>query len=236
MVHEGHRKRMAEKLLSGELVQEHERLEMLLFNAYPRINTNPIAHRLLDAFGSVRGVLEADVKELTAIEGVGESVALYLKVIAATVKPAYSIEGAEVYLKNYGDFKNFTAMRLRAKTEEVLELYLLERNGRVKYIYSHSDYNKHGVDVKRDEVSAIIASVKPYGLLIAHNHLTGDSAPSAADDNFTAEVCVLCGFSGVILYDHCVYAADNDVYSYFSSGRLDEVKAKYNLASILKRK
>ena len=233
MVHEGHRKRMAEKLAAGELLQEHERLEMLLFNAYPRKNTNPLAHRLLDAFGSLRGVLEADVKELVAIEGVGESVALYLKCVSSCVKSAYSADAAEVFLKNYGDFKEFTAKRLRSKTEEVLELYLLERNGKVKYIFSRSNYNAHGVSVKRDEIPAAVAAVRPFGMLIAHNHLTGDSNPSEADDKFTSEMAMLCNLNGVTLYDHCVYAADNDVYSYFGTGRLDSIKEKYNLASII---
>ena len=224
---------MAEKLSAGELLQEHERLEMLLFNAYPRRNTNPIAHKLLDAFGSVRGVLEADIKELVAIEGVGERVALYLKCVASCAKPAYSTDAAEVFLKNYGDFNNFTSKRLRAKTEEVLELYLLERNGRVKYIFSRNDFNAHGVSVQRDEIPSALAIVKPYGMLIAHNHLTGESRPSEQDDKFTSEMCVLCNLNGVTLYDHCIYAADNDVYSYFGSGRLDEIKAKYNLASLM---
>ena len=233
MIHEGHRKRMRDKLAAGELLQEHERLEMLLFNAYPRKNTNPIAHVLLNTFGSIRGVFEADVKELTAIEGVGESVAMYLKCVAACAKPAYSADGAEIYLKNYGDFKQFAVRRLRTKTEEVLELYMLEKNGRVKYIFSRCEGNGHKVSVERDEISAAIASAKPYGILIAHNHLTGDSRPSEQDDKFTGEISVLCNLSGITLYDHCVYASDNNVFSYFAEGRMDEIKNKYNLNSIM---
>lgn len=236
MVHEGHRKRMHEKLASGGLVLEHERLEMLLFNAYPRINTNPIAHNLLNAFGSIRGVLEADIDELTAIKGVGESVALYLKCVAACVKPAFSVDGAEIFLKNYGDFKEFAVRRLRAKTEEVLEIYLLDKSGKVKYIFSRSDGDEHGVSVKREEIPAMVASVKPYGMLIAHNHLTGDSNPSEKDDKFTSEMCVLCNLNGIILFDHCIYAADNNVYSYFTEGKLDAIKEKYNIHSIISGK
>lgn len=233
MLHEGHRQRMRDKLAAGELLQEHEKLEMLLFNAFPRKNTNPIAHALLDTFGSMRGVLEADLKELTAIEGVGKSVAIYLKCVSACAKSAYSADGTEVYLRNYGDFKDFTARRLRSKTVEVLELYMLEKTGRVKYIFSRCEGNGHKASVERDEISAAIASVKPFGILIAHNHLTGDSLPSEQDDKFTTEIAVLCNLSGITLYDHCIYASDNDVYSYFSDGKLDEIKSKYNLSSII---
>ena len=236
MVHEGHRKRMNEKLASGGLVLEHERLEMLLFNAYPRKNTNPIAHNLLNAFGSIRGVFEADVKELTAIDGVGESVALYLKCVGACAKPAYSADGVEIFLKNYGDFKEFAARRLRAKTEAVLEIYLLDKGGKVKYIFSRSDGDEHGVAVKREDIPSVVAAVKPYGMLIAHNHLTGDSNPSPKDDKFTGEMCVLCNLNGIILFDHCIYAADNNLYSYFTEGKLDQIKDRCNINSIISGK
>lgn len=233
MLHEGHRKRIYEKFASGELLQEHERLEILLFNAYPRKNTNPIAHKLLNAFGSMRGVFEADIKKLTEIDGVGESVALYLKCIWACTKSAYLFGGSEKFLKNYGDFKEFAVNRLRSKTEEVLELYMLEKNGAVKYIFSHSCGDRRKVSAERDEISSVIASTKPFGLLIAHNHLTGDSRPSAQDDKFTAEISMLCNLSGVTLYDHCIYASDNNVYSYFTEGRLDEIKSKFNVNTLM---
>lgn len=236
MAHDGHRKRMYEKLSSGGLVLEHERLEMLLFNAYARKNTNPIAHDLLNAFGSLRGVLEADLKELTAIDGVGESVALYIKCVAECVKPAYSLDGTDIYLKNYGDFKDFATRRLRSKTEEVLEVYLLDKGGKVKYVFSRSDGDAHGVALNREEIPALVASVKPYGMLIAHNHLNGDSHPSEKDDKFTGEMCVLCNLNGTILFDHCIYAADNNVYSYFTEGKLDEIKSKYSIHSIINGK
>ena len=60
MTHAGHRQRLYERLNSDGFLHDHELLEMLLFNAFPRKNTNPIAHALLDAFGSLKGVLEAE--------------------------------------------------------------------------------------------------------------------------------------------------------------------------------
>ena len=77
-MHEGHRRRLYEKLKSGGNLYEHELLEMLLFNAYPRKNTNPLAHELLNRFPSISAVLNADYEELIAVPGVGEQVALYL--------------------------------------------------------------------------------------------------------------------------------------------------------------
>ncbi len=58
---------------------DHEILELFLFDAVPRHNTNPVAHALLDRFGSLLGVFAADKSELMKISGVGEGVAAYIK-------------------------------------------------------------------------------------------------------------------------------------------------------------
>lgn len=231
MEHEGHRKRLYEKLKAGGLLHDHELLEMLLFNAYPRKNTNPIAHKLLDTFGSMRGVFDADIEELCAVKGVGESTACYLKTVGRCAYGAYSAEGNDITLKNYGDFKDYASVRLRGMTEEVIEIYVLDKSGKIKYVYSHSSGEKHRVRVNHDEITRLIAG-KPYGIVIAHNHLTGNSEPSAEDDKFTGEVQLLCAINGVRLFDHCIYAADNDVYSYFATGRIEQIKSTYNLNTL----
>lgn len=220
MEHDGHRQRILQKFKAGDIRQDHELLEILLFNAYPRKNTNPVAHTLMQTFGTLKGVFEADYNDLVAIDGIGESVALYIKCVGACARPAYAFDAYEKHLKNYGDFKAFASMRLRSKTEEVLELYFLEKSGRIKYIYSHSADEEHRVTISRGTVPSLVATVAPFGLVIAHNHLMGSSAPSSADDEFTQEVAEVCRLYGVKLYDHCIYASDNDVYSYFFTDRI----------------
>ncbi len=164
-MHEGHRRRMYEKLKSGDSLYEHELLEILLFNAFQRKNTNPIAHALLDAFGSIAGVFNAEVEQLCAVEGVGESVALYLKCIGECA--ARSAEGgsAVISLRNYEDFRRFVCMRFRDKAEEALEMYCLDKSGKVKKISSFTSDEIDRVQVDADRVAKIIAAVKPHGLI-----------------------------------------------------------------------
>lgn len=235
-MHEGHRRRMYEKLKSGDSLYEHELLEILLFNAYSRKNTNPIAHALLDAFGSISGVLNADVAALCAVEGVGESVALYLKCIGECVGHSTKQPAGIAVLKSYEDFKNFTKIRLRGKTEEVLELYCIEKSGKVKKTFTFTSNEQNKVVVDSDRVAKVFASAKPYGLLIAHNHLSGNPQPSANDDRFTMEVQLLCSMNNVELFDHCIYAADESVYSYFSAGRIDKIKREYSFEKLVGEK
>jgi len=223
---------MYEKLKSGAPLFEHELLEMLLFNAYPRANTNPIAHALLAAFGTINGVLAADIDELVKIDGVGERVALYLKCIGECISHAEHKPEMVAALKNYDDFRAFTAMRMRGKTEETIELYCLEKNGTIKKIYTFSQGDSHKVEVKTRTIANAVAVSKPYGLLVAHNHLTGDPNPSAADDRFTKEVQLICSMNSVRFLDHCIYAAEK-VYSYFMSGKIDGIRYKYTLANLV---
>ena len=97
-VHKDHRKRMREKFMQDgiESFQPHEVLEMLLFYSYRQRNTNEIAHRLLDRFGSLPAVFEADIKSLTEVPDVGENTAVFLKLLACVqryyMKEKYSKE------------------------------------------------------------------------------------------------------------------------------------------------
>ena len=77
-MHEGHRQRLKKRFLEEGLdgFTDVQALELLLFYAIPRADTNPAAHALLEHFGSLSQVLEADPGELTKVPGVGESAAL----------------------------------------------------------------------------------------------------------------------------------------------------------------
>lgn len=93
--HAGHRERMRERFEAGgfDNYRPHEVIEQLLFEVLPRVNTNPIAHDLIDRFGSVMGVLRAPIDELCKVDGVGIKTAEYI----ASVIPAVNEAIAEQY-------------------------------------------------------------------------------------------------------------------------------------------
>mgnify|MGYP001781201389 CR=1 FL=1 len=81
-IHDGHREKMRRRFLETGLegFADHEALELLLYYAIPRRDTNPIAHRLMDRYGSLTAVLSAPAEDLKKVEGIGESAAVLLKV------------------------------------------------------------------------------------------------------------------------------------------------------------
>ena len=82
-LNQGHRSRMRKRYLTCGFsgFQEHEILELLLFYALPRVNTNPIAHQLLKEFHSLAGVLDADPVELQKVPGIREQAAVFLNML-----------------------------------------------------------------------------------------------------------------------------------------------------------
>ena len=84
-IHSGHRQRVKERFLQEGLdnFSDVQVLEFLLFYCIPRQDTNPVAHRLLDTFGSFAQVMEAPVEELKKVEGMGHSAAIFLSLVTA---------------------------------------------------------------------------------------------------------------------------------------------------------
>ena len=87
-MHAGHRERMINRLKEqgSESFQSHELLEMMLYSSFKQCDTNPIAHRLIDRFGTLSGVFSASESELCEVEGVGKSTAQMIIVLRANIE------------------------------------------------------------------------------------------------------------------------------------------------------
>ena len=87
-VHEGHRQRLKQRFADhGERVfDDHQLLELMLFYAVPQGDVNPLAHRLINHFGSFAAVLDASPEDLRQVKGVGEHTALYLSMFPQVMR------------------------------------------------------------------------------------------------------------------------------------------------------
>ncbi len=231
-MHEGHRKRMLERLAAGDGFREHELLEILLYNAIPRKNTNEIAHDLLTAFGNLSGVMDASMSELMRVNGVGSETAAYLHCVSLFCKQ-YTARKPEplppVY--NVNQFSGFLSARLGGLEYEVIEAYLVNAQGQFRYCKRFTAGHAGSAAVAPEDLSELIAAWRPAGLIVAHNHPDCTGNPSAADDTFTAQVAMLCSINNVRLLDHIIVGKD-DVYSYYLLGRLEKIKDAFDAAKI----
>ncbi len=226
-LHEGHRARITDKLLkSPDSMQEHELLEILLFQYIPRRNTNDIAHRLLRTFGCIKNVLNANEKLLMTVDGVGKKVAAGLVLTGKLLDSVHECKSHKFnevisYETARQDFINYyRGLRI----EKTVILLLDKRNAPLCQIeFEINSISKSFID--KTELASAIALNKPTFAIMAHNHPSGIAYPSQDDDTATLLVFELCGVLGVKLNDHIIVAGGT-TYSYYHDGRLDELCAK----------
>ena len=232
-MHDGHRQRMYSKLENGDDLFDHEVLEILLYACCPRVNTNPVAHALIERFGSIAEVLKAQPDELKQVKGVGENTARFLRTVGLCTERTGIAESVAV-INTPAEWKKFVTMRLRGRREEYLEIYFTEKGGRIKRVFSYTSFDRNKVMADPSEIVKNIALSRPYGLLAAHNHVNESPSPSEADEVFTRQLQLICSMNNVSFFDHLIFAGENQIYSYKDSGAIDKIREQYNIGKVLK--
>ena len=231
--HEGHRSRLIAKMDSGAL-NEHEWLEALLFNAQPRKDTNALAHELLTSFGCIENIFSASTKQLTAIKGVGESIASYLRCIGKFYeKYRCNKEGVFPRLYDAADFKNYAVKEYADRSVEVFDLYFMGERANFISRRRFEGLNEREVSIPASKIGEALILNKPFGLILAHNHPNASCAPSEADNETTKVMQLICNTFGVLLCDHYIVGGKKDVYSYYADGKMAYINRNYSLEAIL---
>lgn len=173
-IHKEHRKRLRERFDKDPGgFTKHELLELLLFYAIPRRNVNPVAHKLLAKYGSVKNVLRADGKDLAEVDGIGESAATYLNLIGKLLDVVADEKQDETKIYRFDDIKIYLLNLFKAATAEQFCAIYLSKNERILFKEVYTDNDKNGVSVDMIPFSRSFSNVKPYAVVIAHNHPSG---------------------------------------------------------------
>ena len=215
---------MTEKLLdNSSALLEHELLEIMLFSALPRKNTNDIAHRLINKFGSIRNILNADAKALQAVDGVGKSVSAHIILSGKLLNEVSKRIDEEVYLKNLSDVKKYFSNKFIGEREEKFLFVMLSKSNKLLGVTEFKDDMRGQVSASASELANSLSVFRPTFVIMIHNHPSGLATPSDNDDFSTAKTIALCELHGVSLIDHVIFTP-SDVYSYNSEGRLSKLK------------
>lgn len=213
---EGHRARMRDRFKQSgfDSFAEHEIIEYLLFDALPRVNTNDIAHRLLDKFGSLHAVLEASEADLTAIKGIGPRAAEKLTLIPHILK-AYrkSKLGKKPAVKSIKQACEYCSVMLFGKPYEELYVLWLSTQNRILHSEKISEGGKTESPVYMDKIAASALRHHAVKAIIAHNHPGGSLKPSAKDIETTFEIMDALRLIKVDLVDHII-VSDESTFSF----------------------
>lgn len=228
-IHKDHRKRLRERFdKDPDGFSKHELLELLLFYAIPRRNVNPVAHKLLAKYGNIGNVLRADGKDLSEVDGIGDSAAAYLNLIGKLIDVLADEKQDDAKIYRFEDVKVYLLRIFKsAKTESFCAIYL-SKNERILFKEVYTDNDERSVSVDMLPFSRAFSNVRPYAVVVAHNHPSGNPAPSIRDDVATEKLAMLFSLNNIRLYDHLI-VGESDVFSYRMDGRLDKIVRSANL-------
>lgn len=221
-IHDGHRERMKERFKDYGLqsFSELNALELLLFYAIPRRDTNELAHALIMRFGSLAGVFAAGLRELCEVPGVGESTAQLIMLVPQIMKLSLVGKANEIkYITNSDEAGRYLVPRFVLEREEVLLLVSLDSQKRVIACNEMGRGVVNSVLTSNRRIVETALKNRASSVIIAHNHPDGFAIPSREDDAATQQIKSSLSTVGIPLVDHIVVAGD-DFVSYADSGML----------------
>jgi DNA repair protein RadC len=209
---EGHRARMRQKLIEAgpAALLDHELIEMLLFLALPRRDTKPIARALLDRFGSFADALSAPTQELRQIEGLGDAgIAALRTVQAAALRLSEAPLKNQPVLNNWDRLMDYLTARLARERVEQFRVLFLDTKNRLIADEAQARGTVNHTPVYPREVVKRALELHATALILVHNHPSGDTTPSRADIEMTAEVKQAAAALGITLHDHLIIGRDS---------------------------
>lgn len=199
--------------------EPHEVLEMLLYYSIPRVDTNPLAHKLLDDFGSLSAVIDAPYEALID-SGLTENSAVFFNIIPELTRlyldDKHNNKSKIIDIDNVG---GFLIPKFIGRDTEVVILLLMDSKGKELYcgVVSRGSINSSDVPIRK--IVGLALRLNAATAVIAHNHPSGIAIPSKSDIIVTKEISDALNLVGVRLKDHYIFA-DNDYIS-LADGKYD---------------
>lgn len=217
--HSGHRQRVRKKFIENgfDVFEPHEALEMFLFYAIPRKDTNPLAHRLLDRYLNIGGVCDAPIDELMSEFGLSESAAAYIKMLPEMSRLYNESKMSDDNIIDYENLGTLFQTKFIGRTSEAVALMLGDAKGKMIYfnIISKGSLNSSDMPIRKIVDLSLRHNAKTA--FLAHNHPSGTALPSHSDLLTTQTMRETLLSVGVELIDHFIIT-DDDYVSLRDSG------------------
>ncbi|MBF0587833.1 MAG: DNA repair protein RadC [Magnetococcales bacterium] len=216
-LHHGHRERLWNRFLQDGLegFEDHQALELLLFNTFSRKDTNPLAHQLIKRFGSLSAVLEADPTDLAQVSGIGPKSAQFLSLIPA-ISRRYLLDRTTQERRSMDELRtvvDYLKALMSGHTEEMFYVLCLDPRNRLLFPALVNEGTVKEVDVHPRQVVEAIIRHKAASIILAHNHPSGNPTPSQHDITMTKILLRTVIPLEVKVLDH-VIMADEQYFSF----------------------
>jgi DNA repair protein radC len=213
-MHEGHRERLRQTFLEhgASTLHEHQLLELLLTYAIPRRDTNPLAHSLLAAYGSLDKVLAANPYDLMRQEGIGRQAAVLLALAGALMQRGGAARPEKAALNTPEAASRYCmALLAGAKYEETYVISLDKRRAVL-----HADKVASGTLGETVLYPRLVLECAlrhgANSVILTHNHPSGNPQPSSEDVKTTRSVYDALQTVSITLHDHII-VGDGCTYS-----------------------
>jgi DNA repair protein RadC len=209
--HAGHRERLRDRAIAGGLaaLPDYELLELFLFRSIPKKDVKPLAKQLLARFGSLSAVLGATAEELRTVKGVGETLALDLKLLhEASVRTAREQVARRPVISSWSALLAYVKTALAHEAREQFRVLFLDKKNQ---LISDEVMGRGTVDhapVYPREVMRRALELSASAVILVHNHPSGDPTPSPADVDMTRQVADAGRALRIAVHDHLIAGRD----------------------------
>lgn len=228
-VNEGHRERLRQRMIKEGLsgFQDHEVLELLLFQYLPRKDTNKLAHDLINRFGSFANVLNATYDQLMTVKGVSEVTACNLAMLKEVWQRYKRSAAQKISLSSLASIVKYSHNIIADSYVEKLVVVYVDNvtNFLVSEEFTSDDTQQVRLDIKRIVASAVRSNAA--GVILFHCHVNGLCEPSQADLNFTEKLFVTLANLNIVLLEHLIFNNRNEFYSFVAQKDMDEIADRY---------
>ena len=211
-IHDGHRERVKDRFRKEGLdnFDEIHVLELALFYCVARKDTNPLAHALLDHFGSLTQVMEAPVEELVKVSGIGENTATFINLLREVSRyyQTQKSKGSKPLTK-IDECANYLIPRFFGRRDETVFLLCLDAKCNVLCCRKVGEGSVNSASVPIRRIVEMALAVNASSVVLAHNHPSGIAQPSGEDIATTGRLFIALDAVGIELTDHLVVAGEH---------------------------
>jgi DNA repair protein RadC len=207
----GHRERLRDRFREGgaDALPDYELMELLLFRAIPRRDTKPLAKDILKKFGSFAEAISAPWERLTEVQGLGPAAIFEIKLAqAAALRLTRGNMMKRPLVGTWSQVIEHCKAAMACETREQFRILFLDNRNRLiaDEVQGRGTVNHTPVYVR--EVVKRSLELSAIGIVLVHNHPSGDPMPSRADIEMTKEIEKALKPVGVIVHDHIIIGKD----------------------------